>query len=75
MLIELLKEIYNPNILYRSTGITLEKIGEQGAEQLSLYTNDIEIEKKSKLAKCFDKLESKFGKNIIKTGFYTKKQK
>ncbi len=73
--IELLKEIYNPNILYRSTGITLEKIGEQGAEQLSLYTNNIEIEKKSKLAKCFDKLESKFGKNIIKTGFYTKKQK
>lgn len=73
--IELLKEIYNPNILYRSTGITLEKIGEQGAEQLSLYTDNVEIEKKSKLAKCFDKLESKFGKNIIKTGFYTKKQK
>ncbi|MBQ8636166.1 hypothetical protein IJ425_08460 [bacterium] len=73
--IKLLEEIYDPNILYRSTGVTLEKIGEQGSEQLSLYTDNSDIEKKAKLAQCFDKLESKFGKNIIKTGFYTKKQK
>ena len=73
--IKLLEEIYDPDILYRSTGVTLEKIGEQGSEQLSLYTDNTEIEKKAKLAKCFDKLESRFGKNIIKTGFYTKKQK
>lgn len=73
--IKLLEEIYDPNILYRSTGVTLEKIGEQGAEQLSLYTDNSDIEKKAKLAQCFDKLESRFGKNIIKTGFYTKKQK
>lgn len=73
--IKLLEEIYDPNILYRSTGVTLEKIGEQGSEQLSLYTDNTDLEKKAKLAQCFDKLESKFGKNIIKTGFYTKKQK
>ena len=73
--IKLLEEIYDPNILYRSTGVTLEKIVEQGSEQLSLYTDNTDIEKKAKLAQCFDKLESKFGKNIIKTGFYTKKQK
>lgn len=73
--IKLLEEIYDPNILYRSTGVTLEKIGEQGSEQLSLYADNTDIEKKAKLAQCFDKLESKFGKNIIKTGFYTKEQK
>ena len=73
--IKLLEEIYNPNILYRSTGVTLEKIGEQGSEQLSLYSDNTDLEKKAKLAQCFDKLESKFGKNIIKTGFYSKKQK
>lgn len=67
--INLLKEIYNPNILYRSTGVILDKIGEQGTEQLSLYSdNSIETKKKN-LAKCFDKLESKFGKNIVQTGF------
>ena len=67
--INLLKEIYNPNILYRSTGVILDKIGEQGTEQLSLYSdNTIETKKKNR-AKCFDKLESKFGKNIVQTGF------
>lgn len=70
--IKLLEEIYDPNIIYRSTGVILEKIGEQGVEQLSLYTDGSDSIKKEKLAKCFDKLESKFGKNIIQTGF-TKK--
>ncbi len=67
--IELLKEIYNPNILYRSTGIILEKIGEEGTEQLSLYTNSDTNEKQKKLTECFDRLEKKFSKNIVKIGF------
>ncbi len=67
--IELLKEIYNPNILYRATGVVLEKIGEQGTEQLSLYSDISKEDKKRKLAECLDKLEKKFNKNIIKTGF------
>ncbi len=67
--IKLLEEIYNPTILYRSCGVFLEKIGEQCCEQLSLYSNDIEITKKANLAKCLDKLEEKFGKNIVQTGF------
>lgn len=67
--INLLKEIYNPNILYRSTGVILDKIGEQGSEQLSLYSDNTIETKKKNLAKCFDKLESKFGKNIVQTGF------
>lgn len=72
--IKLLEDIYNPEILYRSTGVVLERIGEQGTEQLSLYTDQEKNIKKEKLVKCFDKLESKFGKNIIQTGF-TKKIK
>lgn len=70
--IELLKEIYNPNILYRATGVVLEKIGEEGIEQLSLYNNSSQDEKKKKLTQCFDKLEKKFSKNIIKIGFSDK---
>ena len=70
--INLLKEIYNPNILYRSTGVILDKIGEQGSEQLSLYSDNTIETKKKNLAKCFDKLESKFGKNIVQTGFTVK---
>lgn len=67
--IELLKEIYNPNILYRATGVILTKIGEQGTEQLSLYSNS-KSKKKENLGKCLDKLEKKFNKNIVKTGFF-----
>lgn len=67
--IELLKEIYNPNILYRATGVVLEKIGEQGIEQLSLYNTGEENDKKRKLTQCFDKLERKMGKNVVKIGF------
>ncbi|MCM1339036.1 MAG: hypothetical protein NC191_05140 [Muribaculaceae bacterium] len=70
--IKLLEEIYDPNILYRSTGVMLEKIGEEGVQQLSLYTDETASIKKEKLAQCFDKLESKFGKNIIQTGFSIK---
>jgi len=68
---ELLTEIYNPEILYRSTGVVLAKIGETSVEQLNLYTDDSNS-KKENLAKCFDKLEAKFGKNIVKTGFISK---
>ena len=71
---ELLKEIYNPNILYRSTGVILEKIGEEGIEQLSLYSDDKSETKKKNLAACFDKLEQKFHKNIVKIGFTDKKK-
>lgn len=73
--IKLLEEIYNPEILYRSTGVFLNKIGEQSVEQLSLYSQVDTTKKKDKLAKCFDKLEAKFGKNIVQTGFYKNSSK
>lgn len=73
--IKLLEEIYNPEVLYRSTGIVLNKIGEQSVEQLSLYSQTEQLRKKDNLAKCFDRLESRFGKNIVQTGFYNQDSK
>ena len=66
---EFLNKIYNPNILYRSTGIILDDFYQNSAEQLFLFSSDELDSKKEKLSKCFDKLESKFGKNIVKIGF------
>lgn len=71
---ELLDEIYQPEILYRSTGVYFGKIGEQYVEQLSLYSDTSVNSKKDNLAKCVDKLESRFGKNIVQTGFYKYKK-
>lgn len=69
---ELLDKIYNPNILYRSTGVILDSFVLNSEEQMSLFA-DISVDtKKEKLSKCFDKLEEKFGKDIIQTGFIKK---
>lgn len=70
IIFELLDKIYNPNILYRSSGIILDGISYNSGEQLFLFANSQEDEKQNRLAKCIDKLESKFGKDIIQTGFY-----
>lgn len=67
--IDLLKEIYDPNIIYRATGVILERIGEEGTEQLSLYSDDSKNIKQENLAKCVDNLEKRFKKNIVKIGF------
>ena len=39
---------------------------------MSLFANETVEEKKEKLSKCFDKLEARFGKDIIQTGFVKK---
>ena len=66
---ELLEKIYDKNILYRSTGIILENFRNNSEEQLYLFSNSDLDSKKQKLTNCFDKLEKKFGKNIIQIGF------
>ena len=68
----MLDALYNPNILYRSTGIILDTFVPNAEAQLSLFADNEKEAKKDKLSKCFDKLEEKFGKNIIQTGFITK---
>ena len=72
IIFEMLEDMYNPNILYRSTGVTLDSFVYNNEAQLSLFADNEAETKKDKLSKCFDKLEEKFGKDIIQTGFITK---
>ena len=72
IIFELLDELYNPKILYRSTGVILDIFEQNTEAQLSIFDNPEDDIKKEKLTKCFDKLESRFGKNIIQTGFVKK---
>lgn len=71
IIFEMLDEMYNPDILYRSTGVILENFVFNSEAQLSLFADNEKEIKKDKLSQCFDKLEEKFGKNIIQTGFIT----
>lgn len=68
----LFDKIYNPDILYRSTGVILENFVYNDKSQMSLFSDAKVDKKKEKLSKCFDKLEAKFGKDIIQTGFIKK---
>ena len=69
---ELLEKMYNPNILYRSTGVILDTFIFNDEAQMSLFSDNVVDERKEKLSKCFDKLEQRFGKDIIQTGFIKK---
>lgn len=69
---ELLDKMYNPNILYRSTGVILDTFVFNNEAQMSLFSDISADERKEKLSKCFDRLEEKFGKDIIQTGFIKK---
>lgn len=69
---EMLEKIYNPNVLYRSTGVILDTFVFNHEAQMSLFTDSKVDEKKDRLSKCLDRLEDKFGKDIIQTGFVKK---
>lgn len=65
---KILEKIYIPGVIYRSCGITLDNLNYQEETQLNLFVNKKKKDYQ-KLGKAIDKLEAKFGKNIIKTGF------
>ena len=69
---ELLDKMYNPNVVYRSTGVILDTFVFNNEAQMSLFSDNVVDERKEKLSKCFDKLEQRFGKDIIQTGFIKK---
>ena len=70
---DLLGKIYSPLTIYRSTAIILHDLHSNNEEQLFLFSDSALDSKKKQLTECFDKLESKFGKNIIQIGFFKEK--
>ena len=63
--VRLLKQLYRPNLLYRSTGITLKNLT-YNQIQKSLFE---EVKPHDdKLSRIVDKLEAKFGRGIVKAG-------
>ena len=62
----LLKSLYKPNLIYRSTGVTLKDLTYGNQIQQSLFE---EIKPHDdKLSHLVDELEAKYGKGIVKTG-------
>lgn len=64
---ELFEKLYKPGIIYRSTGVYLGDFEAESSKQLTLLNEN--GERNTNLARCIDKIETKFGKNAIRTGF------
>ncbi len=65
----ILENLFDTQTIYRSVGILLEDFNPCENEQKSLFEDTERREKNEKLGKSLDKLEAKFGRNIVTTGF------
>ena len=65
----ILENLFNKSEIYRSIGILLENFNPCENEQKSLFEDTVRREKNEKLGKSLDKLEARFGRNIVTTGF------
>ena len=65
---ELFDKIYDKNLLYRSTGVWFANLNCTENVQMGLF-DEVKNEKLEKLSASIDRIEAKFGKNSIKTGF------
>lgn len=71
----LLDKMFDSNTIYRSCGVTLDGLDFSTESQLSLFMECENVkpdksENYEKLGKAIDKLEKKFGKDTVRTGFY-----
>lgn len=62
----LLKSLYKPNLIYRSTGVTLKNLAYGNQLQQSLFEETKPHD--DKLSHLVDELEAKYGRGIIKAG-------
>lgn len=66
---KLLEKMYIKDVPYRSCGVTLEDISYNVEEQLQLFAEETKHKNCDKLGQAIDKLEKRFGRNIVTTGF------
>ena len=65
----ILERNFNSREIYRSVGVLLENFNPCENEQKSLFEDSSRREKNERLGRSLDKLETKFGRNIVTTGF------
>ncbi len=69
---KILDGMYSKTTLYRSIGVVLEDFSLNGEEQLTIFDDNPKRIQNENLGKSLDKLEQKFGRNIVRTGFVNK---
>lgn len=64
---DLFESLYISGTEYRSCGVYLTNFSSVNNEQLSLFSQKTSVEKKENLAKAWDLIENRFGKQALKT--------
>lgn len=64
----LFHSIFQPNVMYRATGVTLGKLQPEEAMQLSLFESPMKIEKTKRMYDVVDQLAEKAGYPIVHMG-------
>lgn len=64
-ILELFEEAYNPETIYRSSGVGLFRLQDTEIKQLSLFGKN---EKAEKISNIIDKIENKYGRNSLHLG-------
>lgn len=68
---EILNKLFKQGTIYRSVGFCATKLSSKTTQQISIFDGE-KILKQQKLTSAWDKLEEKFGKNIVKLGLEKK---
>lgn len=61
-------KVYQPYVLYRATGITLEKLTENTTTQMDLFGKSVSVEKTKVIYDFVDSLSLKYGKHAVFLG-------
>ncbi|MBI2610109.1 DNA polymerase IV [Candidatus Giovannonibacteria bacterium] len=59
------EDIFNPKILYRSTGVVLLKLEEENEMQLDLFGRELLAQKMTKIYESIDAIRNKYGKHTV----------
>lgn len=62
---ELFKQIYSPNVMYRSSGVYVGGFKDEETKQLQLFNS---TEKFEKISKIWDKIEERHGRGVFTVG-------
>lgn len=60
--------VYKENTLYRATGVTLRRLGENSLIQMNLFDSPLQTKKHDSIHACIDILSHRFGKHTVFLG-------
>jgi hypothetical protein len=62
---ELFDRVFEPGVIYRSTGVILSDIKDEGQDSADLFDDPVRVERVQKVSEAVDEINDSFGKHTI----------